>query len=97
MDVWAKMIIRYKPNAFDSCGMMTLHMEPTKPMFEYMRYRGTVMMLLGIDMNAKVTVSRSFRPGNLMVATAYPANVAKIVEPSPAATAYRIVFHSHLT
>ena len=81
------MIIRYSPNGVASCGTITAHGVPTRPIFEYIRNNGTVMTVDGIDMNAKVTASRQLRPGNRIVATAYPAKVAMIVAPKPAMTA----------
>ena len=88
------MIIKYKPNGVASCGIITAHGVPTSPIFEYMRNSGTVITVEGIDMNARVTASRALRPGNRMVAMAYPAKVAMMVAPTPATTAYMIVLNS---
>ena len=81
------MIIRYKPNGFDSCGMMTANGVFTNPIFAYIRNSGTVMTVDGIDMKIRVIHSSILRPGNLMVAMAYPAKAARMVEPKPATTA----------
>ncbi|VUX38588.1 Uncharacterised protein [Bifidobacterium breve] len=45
------------------------------------------MTVDGIDMKIRVIHSSILRPGNLMVAMAYPAKAARMVEPKPATTA----------